>query len=262
MSARAPSKQIIDAEAAALRRIFDEKFGRTGEMTQERFGQEYELGGQAMVWQYLNGRRPVSLKAALKFARGLGVSVEVFSPRLAHELQSVGATQVAEPSRGGYDVDPAAISLRRPTLVPIVGTAQAGDKGYWVELEHPAGHGEGFVKYYSRDRNAYALRVKGDSMRPRIKPGEFVVVEPNHACSPGDEVIVKTKDGKSMVKELGYQRNGMVELRSINHDHAPITLDVSEIQFMHHVAGIAKSALYEPEARPDSTDDGSSANEE
>lgn len=63
--------------------------------------------------------------------------------------------------------------------VPVVGTAQLGDDGYWVELDYPTGQGEGFVPYPTRDPNTYALRVKGDSMRPRIKPGEFVVIEPS-----------------------------------------------------------------------------------
>lgn len=128
--------------------------------------------------------------------------------------------------------------------VPVVGTAQLGDDGYWLETEHPTGHGEGFVQYPTKDQNAYALRVKGDSMRPRIKPGEFVVIEPNHAVVPGDEVMVKTKDGRSMVKLLGSRRNGLVELLSINEDHRPITLDEAQVDKMHYVGGIIKASLY------------------
>jgi phage repressor protein C with HTH and peptisase S24 domain len=128
--------------------------------------------------------------------------------------------------------------------VPVVGTAQLGDDGYWDELQHPTGSGDGFVRYPTRDTNAYALRVKGDSMRPRIRPGEFVIIEPNTNVEPGDEVLVKTKDGRSMVKVLASHRNGLVELRSINEDHAPITLDESAIDAMHYVGGIVKAGLY------------------
>lgn len=128
--------------------------------------------------------------------------------------------------------------------VPVVGTAQLGDDGYWEETGHPTGHGEGFVRYPSKDKNAYALRVKGDSMRPRIKPGEFVVVEPSHAIVPGDEVLVKTKDGRCMVKVLGFHRNGALELLSINEDHRPITLDREKVELLHYVAAIMKPAMY------------------
>jgi hypothetical protein len=144
---------------------------------------------------------------------------------------------------GYFDADPGPIPAleRHP---PVVGTAQLGDDGYWHELQYPTGHGEGFVRYPMRDPNTYALRVKGDSMRPRIKPGEFVVIEPNHSVTPGDEVMVQTKDGRSMVKLLAFQRGGMVELHSINEDHRPISLDASQIEKIHYVGGILKASMY------------------
>lgn len=128
--------------------------------------------------------------------------------------------------------------------VPVVGTAQLGDDGYWHELDYPVGHGEGFITYPTRDKNAYALRVKGDSMRPRIKPGEFVVILPNHSIPPGEEVMVKTKDGRCMIKRLGARRGGLVELLSVNEDHRPITLDEGQIEKLHYVAAIVKDDLY------------------
>lgn len=128
---------------------------------------------------------------------------------------------------------------------PVVGTAQLGDDGFWHELQYPVGAGEGYVRYPARDPNTYALRLKGDSMRPRIKPGEFVVLEPNRAVHTGDEVMVQTTDGRSMVKQLGARREGLVELLSINEqDHRPITLDEREIEKMHYVGGILKASLY------------------
>lgn len=36
----------------------------------------------------------------------------------------------------------------------------------------------GWLKIYSDDPNAYGLRVRGDSMWPRIQSGEFVLIEP------------------------------------------------------------------------------------
>jgi hypothetical protein len=42
-----------------------------------------------------------------------------------------------------------------------------------------------------------------------------------------------------------------VELLSLNDDHKPITLDVNDIEFMHHVAGIAKDVLYHHERGDD-----------
>jgi phage repressor protein C with HTH and peptisase S24 domain len=35
-------------------------------------------------------------------------------------------------------------------------------------------------------------------MKPRIKDGEYVVVEPNHQYLPGDEVLIVTKDERAI----------------------------------------------------------------
>lgn len=128
--------------------------------------------------------------------------------------------------------------LLEPSAVPIVGHVQAGDDGYLVELEYPTGHGDGVLMHYSKDLNAYAVRVKGDSMRPRIKPGEFIVCEPNRAPYPGDDVVVKLLDGRRMVKEYQWQRDGDICFGSINADHPPIVVSESMIDAIHYVAAI------------------------
>ena len=51
--------------------------------------------------------------------------------------------------------------LGRSSRVPVVGSAQLGDNGHWTEMEYPVGHGDGFIEYPTRDRNAYAIRCKG-----------------------------------------------------------------------------------------------------
>lgn len=131
--------------------------------------------------------------------------------------------------------------------VPVVGTAQLGDDGYWAELEYPVGHGDGYIKYPTRDPNAYALLCRGDSMRPRIKEGEYVIVEPNSEPIPGEEVLVKAIDGRVMVKIFLYQRGDKIRLMSINETHPPQDFSLSEIEKIHFVAGIAKKALWTDE---------------
>ncbi len=142
------------------------------------------------------------------------------------------------------DVDPEELQFHGKQI-PVVGYVLGGDKGFFDEMGHATGHGEGYVTYPTKDPNTYALRVRGDSMRPRMKPGEYIVVMPNHDVTSGDEVVVRTTDGRVMVKKLGSRRHGIVELQSINEsDFAPITLEESEIEKMHYVGGIAKDYLY------------------
>lgn len=58
-------------------------------ITQAEFGRLYGLGTQGNVWQYLNKKSPLNLKAAAAFAKGLGIAVEGFSPTLAAQAQGL-----------------------------------------------------------------------------------------------------------------------------------------------------------------------------
>lgn len=119
----------------------------------------------------------------------------------------------------------------KPT--PVVGTAQLGPDGYWDEIDYPVGHGDGFVDVPTRDPNAYALRVKGQSMAPAIRDGWLVVCEPNSEPIPGEYVLVKTVDGRSMIKELLYSKPEGVSLMSVNDGYGRINLTWDEIEKMH-----------------------------
>lgn len=134
--------------------------------------------------------------------------------------------------------------LRPGARIPVVGTAQLGDNGHFVELEYPPGHGDGYIDLPTRDPNAYAVRCRGDSMSPRIQHGEYVVVEPGTEVKSGDEVLVKATDGRVMVKKFLYRRDGRVHLVSVNEAHPSIAIDESMVESMHYVAATAKSSRY------------------
>lgn len=81
------------ADAVRLKEIFRGKV----RITQESFGDLYELGSQGLVTQYLNGIIPLNYESAYKFARGMGCSIHDFSPRLASELMKF--SECAMPKR-------------------------------------------------------------------------------------------------------------------------------------------------------------------
>lgn len=66
-------------------------------------------GGQAMIYQHITGRRPMSLEAALTYAAGFGCPLDEISPRLAFELQRAAALPVTPELHG---------SLREPNPGP------------------------------------------------------------------------------------------------------------------------------------------------
>jgi transcriptional regulator with XRE-family HTH domain len=79
-----PADEQQAAEARRLAELFKEK---SGGLSQEEFGALYNIGTQGMMWQLLNGRRPLSLKSAVGFARGLKVSLREISPAIAEEVE-------------------------------------------------------------------------------------------------------------------------------------------------------------------------------
>jgi phage repressor protein C with HTH and peptisase S24 domain len=127
-----------------------------------------------------------------------------------------------------------------------VGTAKLGEDGYYTELEHPAGHGDGYVEHYSADSSAYALRVKGDSMHPTIRHGQFVLVEPHGQCVPGENILLSLHDGRKMVKELVTERPDSVTVLSVNGGQR-MTFDRVQIDCMHAVAAVISASKWRPE---------------
>jgi hypothetical protein len=128
-------------------------------------------------------------------------------------------------------------------LIPVVGMAQLGDNGHWVEVEF----GNGFVDHPSRDKDAYALRCVGDSMSPKIEAGDFVIIEPNTEPKPGKNVLLKSKDGRVMVKKFLYKAAGRTYLVSVNAAHPPMSFGDEEIEKMHYVRAVVDGDAWIPE---------------
>jgi phage repressor protein C with HTH and peptisase S24 domain len=183
-------------------------------------------------------------KYASHIARHFGVPLDVLLEGNEFELEeALTATTQPAPLDAMEKAVPAGVYTR----IPVVGTAKLGDDSHFFEFETPVGHGDGSIMWASRDDSAYSVRCKGDSMSPRIRHGEYVVVEPRHEVSPGDEVLLRAKDGRVMVKQLAYQRDGMIYLDSVNSAYPRISVPVENVDRLLYVAGLAKSALYIPD---------------
>ncbi len=146
-------------------------------------------------------------------------------------LESTGAT-MAEFIALISEENAAALAQR----VPVIGYAQAGQEGYFDDAGYPAGSGWDEVLFPQiGDPNAYALEVSGDSMQPVYRDGDVIIVSPSAGIRRGDRVVVKTKEGEVMAKQLARQTALKVELMSVNREHPDRTLDKSEIAWMSRI---------------------------
>jgi phage repressor protein C with HTH and peptisase S24 domain len=120
--------------------------------------------------------------------------------------------------------------------VPLLGFAQAGSGGYFDDGGFPVGKGWDEVGLPSiSDEHAYALEISGDSMRPAYRDGDIIVVSPGTAVRRGDRVVVKTVKGEVMVKELKRRTTKIVELASLNPNHADRTLMPADVEWIARI---------------------------
>lgn len=177
-------------------------------------------------------------------AKVLGVTEEWLA-RGDSPFPTIGAT-LTEPNHSSADrgnTDRHELKIKWGS-VPVVGKAMLGENGFFDEEGYPPGFGAGCLKIHSDDPDAYGLRVYGDSMSPRIKHGEFVLVEPNQPPVRYEEVLVKTVDGQSMIKVFAGMADGYYRFESVNEDHGPIHIAVDQVVNLHYVAGILKKTRY------------------
>jgi len=132
-------------------------------------------------------------------------------------------------------------AARAAQSVPLLGLAQAGSGGYFDDGGFPVGKGWDEVGLPSvNDDHAYALEISGDSMKPAYRDGDVVVVSPGTPIRRGDRVVVKTRDGEVMVKELKRRTAKTLELQSLNPIHADRTLNAADVEWIARIVWVSQ----------------------
>src|SRR3954463_5794595 len=125
--------------------------------------------------------------------------------------------------------------------VPELGLVKAGGGGYFDDGGFPVGKGWDEVGLPSvNDRHAYALEISGDSMKPAYRDGDVIVISPGTPIRRGDRVVVKTRDGEVMVKELKRRTAKTLELQSLNPAHADSTLNAADVEWIARIVWVSQ----------------------
>jgi phage repressor protein C with HTH and peptisase S24 domain len=120
--------------------------------------------------------------------------------------------------------------------VPLIGFAEAGTGGYFDDGGLPAGEGWDEIAFPAvTDEHAYALEVSGQSMEPAYRDGDVILVSPSAPIRRGDRVVVKTRGGEVMAKELKRRTAKTVELKSLNAQHADRTLAADDVMWIARI---------------------------
>jgi phage repressor protein C with HTH and peptisase S24 domain len=130
-------------------------------------------------------------------------------------------------------IEPSRAAAPRP--VPLLGFAEAGE-GHFNDGGLPAGESWNEIAFPTvNDEHAYALAISGRSMEPAYRDGDIIVVSPAAPVRRGDRVVVRTRAGEVMAKELKRRTAKSIELKSLNAEHPDRTLTSSEVLWIARI---------------------------
>ncbi|HUI63693.1 MAG TPA: S24 family peptidase [Bacteroidota bacterium] len=128
-------------------------------------------------------------------------------------------------------------SRRRMTLaeLPLISSVPAGKV---ATMFHPD-----FVDNYVtvsdvKDPGAFALKVKGSSMAPRIEDGDIVIVSPQAEPRSGDICVVRVND-EDTLKKVKFEGN-YIHLIPLNPEFEPVTVKRKDVNFAWKVVKLIK----------------------
>src|SRR5689334_1198005 len=114
--------------------------------------------------------------------------------------------------------------------VPLLALAEAGAGAHFDANGVPTGKGWDEIAFPAvADEHVYALEVSGDAMQPAYRDGTVIVVSPAAPIRRGDRVVVKTREGEIIARELKRRTAKSIELRALDPAQTERTLSVEDV---------------------------------
>src|SRR5216684_4675302 len=122
------------------------------------------------------------------------------------------------------------------TSVPLISFAEAGASGRFDDNGFPSGEGWDAMPFPAvEDTHAYALEITGDSLLPTYRDSTHIIVSPAAPIRRGDRVIVKTRSGEVMLRELKRKTAKTLELKSLDSEQADGILAVEDVLWVARI---------------------------
>jgi len=121
------------------------------------------------------------------------------------------------------------------TELPLISSVPAGKV---ATIFHPD-YVDNFVTVDDiKDPGAFALKVKGNSMSPRIEDGDIVIVSPQSEARSGDICVVRVNE-EDTLKKVKFEGN-YIHLIPLNPEFEPMTVKKRDINFVWKVVKLIK----------------------
>lgn len=161
-----------------------------------------------------------------------GASEEMLR-KIAHALGCTVADLFAG-TEAAANVAPAPLGTRR---IPLVSYVQAGHMTEAVDPYALGDADEWMLTDLDLSANAFALKIKGDSMLPEFREGDTVIIDPVVPPLPGDYVVAKNGENEATFKKYrprGVNEHGhqVFELVPLNEDYPSMRSDITPIRII------------------------------
>jgi repressor LexA len=134
-----------------------------------------------------------------------------------------------------YPLTPSGRRRVRLVDLPLISAVPAGKV---ATMFHPD-----FVDDYVtvddvKDPGAFALKVKENSMSPRIEDGDIVIISPQQEAHSGDICVIRVS-GEDTLKKVKFEGN-YIHLIPLNTDFDPMTVKRRDVEFVWKVVKLIK----------------------
>lgn len=131
-------------------------------------------------------------------------------------------------------------SIRHSGVISISWEMLMGEAGCVLsKMPH-----DGYVTSFGATEKSYAVKIRGDSLWPRVNDGEIIVISPDVDIKAGDEVYVLLSDGSEMIKRIFSifaDRFQLIEIAK--REISPSTYNKSDIALISKITAIVSSDL-------------------
>lgn len=111
-------------------------------------------------------------------------------------------------------------------IVPVLGEVAAGIP---IEAITDIVDYEEIDAAMAKSGEFFGLRIKGDSMEPRMREGDVVIVRQQDTAETGDTVVVLVNGNSATVKKIKYGPDG-ITLLPTNPAHDPLFYSAAEVE--------------------------------
>jgi repressor LexA len=170
-----------------------------------------------------------------EIARGLGLKSLATVHKHITNLANKGLLQRSHNRSRSIDVLQPRNRSRNTEKLPLMGRIAAGQPVEATENTETLSFSD-----IIGNRDAFALRVSGDSMRDEhIVDGDFVLVERTKVAREGEIVVALVKGSETTLKRY-YIEGPLVRLQPSNSEMDPIYVPITHVSIQGRVLGVLR----------------------